>query len=441
MTDKELDDGIKRTPAEDSPWGKFLLETIRLDTHHKKPRGWHWIWAFKDLSGLNLEKIQQTLPEEHPFKPIKFHESFLIPELIDAILLLKKELKNIGDIEKTTSDIEEINFSDLKFENADFRDFIFPVKVSFEYTRFYKDAFFVRAFFVDDADFDGAVFNSQAIFSWAIFNAKLISSKVVFKFIVLFTDVKFVGGANFGFAKFNNIVSFGDAIFFDEAFFDAIKMETHTYFTNTKFKKYPPNMHDAVLYSGIEWDRNVNLWPHPQIRKDNETDEKHKNRITTNQDTYENLASQMKKLDKYHDEHFFYRQEMRCRRWLTRYPTKCFYWLYETLSDYGYGIERALWGWFGHILAGIYFLIIIIGKSIDSGNKALEPATAFWCSIPTSFSNAHRVLSFHNGALSDCHDYLKGLYLFDVIWAFQSILGILFLFLLVLTVRIRFRLK
>ncbi len=431
MTGVKLDE-IKRTPAEDSPWYKFLVETLRLDEKHKEPRGWHWFSAFKDLSNVDLALVQEKFPNDHPFKSITPIQSFLRPELAEAVLLLKKELKITGDI-------KEIIFFRSDFKKVDFTYFIFPIKVFFTETHFYEEADFTFAFFFNDAYFNITVFNKDAIFDSAIFNAKLFCSKAVFKFIVSFTGTKFVGGVNFGSTKFTSAVDFRNAIFCDEAFFDGIKMDTHTDFTNTEFKKLAPSMHDAVLYSGIKWDNDINLWPHPPKREDNETDEQHKKRITRNQSKYENLASQMKKLDKYHDEHFFYRQEMRCRRWLEENPFIGFsYWLYETVSDYGYGIKQALLWWFLHIFLGA----ILIGATTKSVyNKSCDLAGNFYLDMIVSLANAHGVLFLKDGALKKCYMKFDALPVFNFIWGIQTIIGILLLFLLLLTVRIRFRLK
>ena len=438
MADKKLDDGIERKPAENNPWGRFLLETIRLDIYHEKPKGWHWFCAFRDLSGSDLEQIQQTLPEEHPFKSKTPTQSFLVPELIDAVALLKNALKIAGDV-------KEINFSRLGFKNADFPHFIFPIKVFCKETYFYEKADFRGAFFFDDVEFTGTVFNSRAIFHRAIFNAELSFSKAVFKYNVFFTRVKFVGDVNFGDAEFNDSVMLRDAIFVGDAFFDGIKTISHTDFINTKFKKRAPSMYDAVLYSGIKWDRDINLWPHPHIREDNETDKDYKDRITSNQSKYENLASHMKKLDKYHDEHFFFRQETRCRQQFEKnYFTYCSYWLYGKFADYGYGVESAVAAWFWHMVLGAHIIAIMAFINAwwagwkDGYWEAIKSVT---CSIPVSFSNAHSFLFFKDGAFSGCYELFEGNLLFNIIWGFQTILGVIFLFLLLLTLRIRFRLK
>ena len=440
MNDIAIKEEIELAPAEDNPWHKFYLTTLMLDKKYDEPFGWHWFCAFKDLSDVDLAVVQKKLHKEHKFKSKTLPQSFLRPELNDAILWLKNALNITGDIK-----VKEINFSGLKFKSVLFSVFVFPIKVFFRETHFYEKADFTLAFFFDDVDFNGTVFNDEAVFDFAIFNAKLRSSKAVFKHTAFFRRVKFVGGVNFGGAEFNNAVDFRDAIFCGEAFFDGIKTVSHTSFINTKFKSRAPSMHDAVLYSGIEWDRNVNLWPHPQKREDNETDEKYKDRITNNQSKYENLASHMKKMDKDHDEHFFYRQETRCRQQFEEnYFTYCSYWLYEKFADYGYGIESAVAAWFWHMVLGAQAIAMMaFANAWLAGWKggAWETTKSVLCSIPLSFANAHGFLPFHKGALSGCYEYFMDSNFFNTIWAFQTILGVIFLFLFLLTLRIRFRLK
>ncbi len=423
------DDGIKRTPAEDSTWGKFLLKSIELDGK-KYPRGWHWFCAFKYLSDVDLTLVQEKLPNEHPFKSGNVHDFFEVTKLKRLVKWLKKQLK----IEK----IENIDFSELIFKNADFANFIFPVKVSFEGAHFYEEVDFRYAFFLDAVNFSGTVFNKKAVFVWAIFNTKLLFCKAVFTDGVFFIGAKFFGSVNFADAKFNSGVTFSDTVFFDEAFFDGIKTSSHTDFFNTKFKSRAPSMHDAVLYSGIEWDRNVDLWPHPPKREENESYRDYKERITNNQTIYENLAFHMKKLDKYHDEHFFFRQEMRCRRVFENIFVSFPYAVYDAVSDYGYSIGKAFSCWLGHIILGAFVIRINTEKSC---NNICDLADNFYLDLAVSFSNAHGLLPFHNGPLKRCYEHFAKDDIFNIIWGVQTVVGIPFLFLLLLTLRIRFRLK
>ena len=528
-----VDDGIKRTPAEDNPWYKFLLASIELDkgddgARESKPYGWHWFWGIYGLCReipafpqCNIDVIKKQLPdnrcinfnpyeEERLSHPEGKYSSEMQQEATNALYKILQESNSLETV-------KEIDFSKLDFsKTAKFSKLIFPMDVSFEHAKFFGDASFYKAVFYKTAEFRKTIFCSRVAFvethfcgntnflstdfqgdvtfmkaifaeieitsinpvfnnttfagvtrfietefsEFAVFNNIKFFDKVYFSSatcskIMTFDktefskearihDVKFIGGAiflnviffdhaTFADGEFNVMMIFRGSVFYKEAKFDKVKITGHTNFRNAEFKQYPPSFHKADMYSNITWDDA--RWP--IINKESDID-----MVYQNKTAYENLASNMKKLDKYHDEHFFYRQEMRCRRWLTGYPAKFFYYFYEKLADYGYGIKQAFYWWLGHILAGIFFLMIIIRINIDGGqHKNLELAKGFGCSITTSFSNAHRFLSFHNGALSDCHNYLEKLYLFDVIWALQTIFGILFLFLFLLTVRIRFRLK
>ncbi len=385
--------------------------------------------------------------------------------------------KFLGDTDFSTATFSGItNFTDTKFSNAtsfnevsflwttDFSNAVFSNRAHFGSATFSKNANFINTTFAEtanfkDAKFAGTVFfesvkfSKDANFTEAVFSDTVIMKGTKFHGETYFEETKFSDDAGFENTCFCGTVSFKDAIFsgkatftnaefFDEIKFDWAKFKDFTNFINTEFKKYVPSFNKAEFHSNTSWSWKVVLWPQVGNHKRYQADKDHRTRIANNQNAYENLSSQMKGLDKYHDEHFFYRQEMRCRRRRSSRTARFFYCLYEWFSDYGYGIKQAFYWWLGHILAGIFFLMIIIRINIDGGqHKDLELAKGFGCSITTSFSNAHRFLSFHNGALSDCHNYLEKLYLFDVIWALQTIFGILFLFLFLLTVRIRFRLK
>ncbi len=448
---------IVLTPAEDSPWYKFMVETLRLDIYHEKPQGWHWFCAFKDLSGSDLKKIQEILPEHHPFKPLTPLQSFLRPELNDAVIWLKNELKITGNI-------KEINFSERGFKDVDFSFFVFPIKVSFAKAVFYESADFSNVLFFGDADlsnpnklytsvstdksadfteayftkqaiftntrfsesviFNDSVFNGGANFKGAVFDALALFLNITFKFFTDFTNAIFHKTTGFANTKFLSGVHFTNATFIHGVAFDKIKITSSTNFKKTRFKNRMPDFYNAELHSNIIWDRDIKLWP--KI-KNHKNDDIYKGQIEDNQNAYENLVSHMKKLDKYHDEHFFYRQEMRCRRSLASPLAKCFYWFYESLADYGYGIESALLGWFLHIFVGMILIAATTKNNL--------------CSIPLSFANAHSFLFFNKGPVSGCYELFEGNLLFNIIWGFQTILGVILLFLLLLTLRIRFRLK
>ena len=338
------------------------------------------------------------------------------------------------------------------FNNATFSSVsTFSMNVDFTLATFAKTAYFKKVNFggIGSAYFKGVKFSQGANFDDATFKKIANFDDVKFLGKSQFYKVKFLDGANFDKAEFSKDVNFDkaefsekvsfiNAIFSEEIKFDGVTFEGHTDFINTKFKKYTPSSHKADFHSNTSWSWEVDLWPSTGKHRTYQTGEAHKARITKNQSAYENLSSHMKKLDKYNDEHFFYRQEMRCRQWRASYPTKCFYWLYEFLSDYGYGLKQALWGWFLHIFLGA-ILIGITTKSVY--NKSCDLAGNFYLDMVVSFANAHGVLFLKDGALKKCYMKFNDLPVFNIIWGFQAVFGILFLFLLLLTLRIRFRLK
>ncbi len=478
-----------------NPWYDFLLASIELDkgdygAREAKPYGWHWFWGIYGLHRkiptfpeLNIDVIEKQLPDNRciKYKPYEEEEerfdgmmfsSDMQEEATNALYNFLKESDSLETVKKI--DFSKWNFPeyanlsyiifpvDTSFEHAsfaidpDFSNTMFCDKVSFSRAVFTDNVFFNGAQFFYEAKFTGtcfrhkvfsspcfdkAVFSDRALFTYAEFEGKIFFKETIFFKDAIFQDTKFTWGANFRKAKFFESAVFTHATFLAEIKFDWATFEGYTDFINTKFKKYVPTFHKATIHSNTSWSWEVDLWPQVE---NHQTDESYKTIIKDNQNAYENLSSQMKGLDKYHDEHFFYRQEMRCRRSRSSRTAKFFYYLYEKLADYGYGIKQALYWWLGHIIAGIVAIAIL--SLINSGLKcwkdgALEVTKSAFCSIPLSFANAHGFLPFHKGALSGCYKYFVGDNFFNTIWAFQTILGVIFLFLLVLTVRIRFRLK
>ncbi|MCA8834172.1 MAG: hypothetical protein K8953_03715, partial [Proteobacteria bacterium] len=268
--------------------------------------------------------------------------------------------------------------------------------------------------------------------------------------LTFFDSTKFYGEALFYNAKFDNSAMFKGAEFFTLAGFGKADTSGSIKFIDTHFKTRVPYFHDAKIGTGVLWDRNDKLWP--QTKQDNETDAKYKNRIANNQNDYEVLVSHMQKLDKHDDEHFFFRQEMRWRRLdskLTQHPSKkyfnwkqiennlniFFFQLYYIFADYGYGIGRSFAWWAGHIVLGTVILFAI--RSVDLLKMSFDD---FGCSLGISLSNSHGFF-FMGDRLKNCYMVFEDLPFFTAIWATQTVLGIILLFLFLLTLRIRFRLK
>ena len=419
-----------------------------------------------------------------------------------TFITLDNMLNKYGISKKASGhEIKEIDFSGLMFEdNIDFSELIFPMNVSFVGTKFATTANFADAIFCDKANFDWAVFSNGADFyrakfagethlsrinfyqnmyqtsfteatfsgltiiretkfhghtyftktifsNWAVFIDTQFLHFVEFKSATFFDDVDFEKTifstrADFEKTTFSGKMIFKNATFYDSISFDNVKIRGRTDFTNAEFKKYAPSFHSADFHPDALWDKVK--WPPTENCIKDELYEKYRERIIDNQNAYETLAYHMEGLDKYHDQHFFFRHETRCRQSLAGVLAKCFYWLYEKLANYGYSIERAFSWWLGHIVVGMIAIFIL--SLINSWLKlwkdgAWETIKSALCSIPVSFANAHGFLPFHNAPLKKCYASFMESDVFNAIWVFQTIVGIPLLFLVLLTLRIRYRLK
>ncbi len=383
MTDEKK---IKLRLAYNCDWGNFLLDSIALDKENKKPKGYHWfLWLYlinsKDNIFPNVDfiNIQKTLPDNHELKKID----------IDTVIYAKPPNKFphlsadrlAGYIHRTRQqDIVHINFFGLHFEDSvDFSNFIFPTYVSFEKSKFSGNVNFKKAIFMDFANFKDTEFKRRIIFQ------------------------------------------------------------------GTTFKHHAPRFYGAKLNKEITWD-NI-TWPtFPNVfwalRQDillrikpKSADMEYVERVRENQNSYEDLANHMEDLNKYHDQHLFFRREMGCRRRLENYFIRLFYWLYEKLSNYGYGVGHAFVSWFLHILIGA---LILFGLRYFNCFK--DFTDDFGCSLGISLSNSHAFF-FKGKRLKDCYDAFESLPWFNVVWGVQTITGTLLIFLVLLTLRVRFRLK
>ena len=149
----------------------------------------------------------------------------------------------------------------------------------------------------------------------------------------------------------------------------------------------------------------------------------------------------MSKLEKPLDRHRFFRLKMRARRRSDSYFLRALNWLFETTSDYGWGVGRAFGFWLGHWLISS----LILFANTGSGVVSTEWPKLALASLGTSFANAHvfLFLSTEGGYLEaerrllELHDEGGGI---APLGTMEAILGPIFLFLVLLTLRNRFRL-
>ncbi len=327
---------------------------------------------------------------------------------------------------------EVLGFREVKFfQGASFNDAIFLEGARFEKAEFiHSGASFKKTKFSNVASFAEAIFSKGAFFEGAEFPKSpyyVDFSGANFETGGFFNDAKFFGLAIFYNTKFGGRAVFDGVKFSAEASFRDTNFLNHINFKNAIFEIHTPVFYGAKLTGDITW-RNA-TWPSMNIKTDPDL-------IDQNQSAYENLAYHMKAAEKYHDEHFFFRQEMRCRRWFgknrfIRFP----YVAYEWLADYGYGFGKAIIAWASHIVIGA---VIIFGLRYFNCFK--DFTYDFGCSLGISLSNSHAFF-FNGDRLKDCYDTFETLPWFNFIWGLQTITGTLLIFLVLLTLRVRFRLK
>ncbi len=478
-------------PEESSDWLWLVEKTIDLDKASGLPNGWHWFWVIYHLQKQNhipnfdLEKIQGVMPYEHwqitQQKEDDKQENRTAKALDNprGLAVRLSETKTIGLrrtikewVEKLTipNKITKIKiFSNPIDKTIDLSNFIFPVDADFSNTKFSENAYFTSAVFFENADFENATFQTETSCHERTANFR----NTTFKKIADFRNTTFWRYANFRYSVFDGRANFQQAKFELHAprFFGA-KFDNEIIFNRITLPEAKRDKKNEIfLYPiGIPLNR-IELSKDEKEKK--EKFEFYQKKVEENESAYGTLVYLMEKQNKHNDKHLFFREEMRWRqlenhlirkrfkidlikregdrciswrrtkirwKWLENYSTIIFFWLYGSLSDYGYGIGRAFIAWFGHILIGMLAIVAMVFFT-----ACWEVTESMLCAIPVSFANANPLafIGFEKGSLMDCYTRLTKLepFSFAMIRVFQIIVGIPLLFLLLVTLRVRFRIK
>ena len=156
---------------------------------------------------------------------------------------------------------------------------------------------------------------------------------------------------------------------------------------------------------------------------------------------WERLELMMSKLEKPVERHRFFRLKMRARRRKDGWFLLMLNWLFETTADYGWSVKRASLWWLGHWVGFAIVLFVNAGCTVFTSHCW----KVFGAALGTEFANAHAFLGLaaDGGYLADGKQLLEsndGWGLLTVVGTFEAVLGPTFLFLLLLTIRNRFRL-
>ena len=321
---------------------------------------------------------------------------------------------------------------------------------SFSRSTFHNQASFDRVRFSNTTNFNGAVFRDSASFSQIGFGPGDAGSDDPGGGIVEFDRAEFHGSvdfwktefcsASFAGAEMKGAANFRNARFRGSINFNNARFRGTTSFADAEFWKPPKffeaELHEDVTFTGADWKEAENFNRHASGHDNSKA--KVRNDAEAAMRAWDRLALIMGQQEKLLERHEFYRLMMRARRhrdgrWSL---SSIVNWLFDRLSDYGWGIGRAFFWWCIHILAGAALLTV----------GANCPMMA-WHSLQVSFANslAFLRLGSEGGYLHGPHSDLETAtahaeWVFILVGTSQAVLGPVLLFLVLLTLRNRFRL-
>ena len=252
-----------------------------------------------------------------------------------------------------------------------------------------------------------------------------------------------LGKASFETARFDESPNFNSAAF-----------QSSTSFKGAVFGKPPrffeTKLHEDTNFGDIDWrvsessyapDRKIrsSLPPnHPNTTQSGGKD------IESVIRAWDRLILIMSSLERSPERHLFYRLRMRAQRWRDGQSMLSFVnWLFDATSEYGWSVPRALGSWCCHWLVGGVLLFFGTSATLCEGEGWLVLLQA----VSTSFANAHLLLGLasEEGYLHEALEGLKeasnSLSLVKAVGVIQSFLGPMFLFVVLLTLRNRFRIR
>ena len=358
----------------------------------------------------------------------------------------------------------EVNLSDLTLVDVDFSKAQFHADVKLGGSRFFKQAWFGEAtfeagahfhktFFEADVHFSRVQFKGFADFTGVGFNGGATFDGASFEWQVRFDDSKFVethfsGGisvlhlANFKGVDFRGGASFRNVVFGEDptqtvkhlrpgrlADFSDSRFHAATDFRRAVFNGAPAffacRLHEDTDFSHVQWPKAM---PEP-------------GQVEYAIRAWERLELMMSQLEKPLDRHRFFRLKMRTRRLTDGRFLRVVNFLFDVTSDYGWSVTRAAVSWVAHWLVAGLVLFANAGQAA-AGGYTLK---VFIAALGTSFANAHAFLSLagKGGYLESCRvlvDQHVHSGLLATVGVTQAILGPVLLFVLLLTMRNRFRL-
>jgi len=428
------------TPAEDNPW--YKLATLAgeqrkgqfdEDLHTQNRDLWNY-WAINSLFSASRQNLaSKKMINEAEITEInidKFH-SYLV----------------LRGIENLPPKIQTIDFSNTEFKSKiRFDGFVFPDSVDFSgahfnsglsitrakflhYTKFIECIFrehisFIESDFFRVIDFSYSLFDCISDFEKVKFHDLTRFEEAIFKEDTYFLDIYSYNKIDFSRKLSQKWLSFDQAVFERLSVFLDSKFEGSTSFLDSHFKNVVPIFFGATLHEGIDF--HGVRWPAVSTEPEEARQQAR---------AYERLKLEMDRLNRHGEELDFFARELEAKSRVPPLGLSLGIRAYGFFSDYGRSIRRpaltlaALWFFIGAIYTGISGMVF--------PGPTLSITGWFGFSLASLFGLSGIRREFYPSVLSDQHVH----WLVPVLSGVQSVLGAILVFLLLLAVRNRFRIK
>jgi hypothetical protein len=326
---------------------------------------------------------------------------------------------------------EGIDFSNTDFKKPlNLKTFEFPKFAKFANSRFNRGLILQAAKFDSDANFSNAKFFVVADFGMVEFTEQVIFYQSDFYTDGLLSDDGDVVCVRFDKAIFKGLCTFMDASFHRSSSFNNCQFVGPCDLSKAKFEKNYPVIESSVFHQKTTLSAKKEYWPSPQNCEQNPEEAKA---------TCEILREQMETQGLHDEAHFFFRREMHfAGKMLSpwqRLPNN----LFACLSAYGFSLKRPL-----SALAFLWALpMAIFWVNICTGKCANTIGAELWVSLikmaGLSIANIFQITGLQRVYWSEFIQCLPSWMKF--LGGAQTLLAIPLLFLLLLGLRNRFRLK
>lgn len=346
----------------------------------------------------------------------------------------------------------------VDFTSADFQEFALFDSANFRGYCSFEDAKFLPKITSEGnrlggAGFRNAKFSADSKFNCVKFAVRADYGGCEFEDAVEFRNSTFEDAAKFEQACFRAKSEFNGSGFLNEANFNDARFGSTTSFAGAHFVRPPKffetDLHEDTDFSGVDW--RAAEASYAPVRSPCCRNTKSPEQSTLESvDVYDairawdRLSLIASKLERFPEKHEFYRLRMRAQRWADgRGLPSVANWIFDTISEYGWSVGKSLASWVLHwLLIGIVLFTCAAHQAIES-----NPLTLLFNSILTSFANAHAFLGLgsEGGPLHSAKVLISGSEpisgLARAMGVIQAFTGPVFLFLVLLSIRNRFRLR